>query len=277
MSYISELNLKIADNRYIYPPVLLIALLSFAAYFFSGFQAALLVTLILSLLYLSLISFHIYRGIVKEIYYQDQRTQALFNIHSIVKPRFPLPYLTGWAAFPELISCILTEVKRSKPNHIVEIGSGSSTIITSYLLQELNNGHISSLDHDEAYGEKTRKELILHGLKDVATVYYRPLISHSINGKQYSWYDTSNLNLDKKSVGILVVDGPPEKTQSHARYPALPLFYEYLTDDAVVILDDAGRKEESETVEMWLKEFPEFSHEFIHTEKGISILKRNSR
>ena len=73
---------------------------------------------------------------------------------------------------------------------------------------------------------------------------------------------------------MLVVDGPPEKTQSHARYPALPLFYEYLSDEAVVILDDAGRKEESEIVEMWLKDYPEFVHEFIHTEKGISILRR---
>lgn len=276
MSYISELNLKIADNKYIYPPVLLIALLSFSAYYFSGFQAALLVTLILSLLYLSLISFHIYRGIVKEIYYQDQRTQALFNIHSIVKPRFPLPYLTGWAAFPELISCILTEVKRSEPNHIVEIGSGSSTIITSYLLQEISNGKITSLDHDKIYSQKTRDELKLHSLVDFAEVLDKPLVNHTIKGKNFRWYDTSELGLNEKSVQILVVDGPPEKTQSHARYPALPLLHKYLSDDAIVILDDAGRKEESEIVEMWLTEFPGFIHEFIPTEKGISVLRRTT-
>ncbi|GAB5408702.1 MAG: hypothetical protein BalsKO_10670 [Balneolaceae bacterium] len=148
------------------------------------------------------------------------------------------------------------------------------TIITSYLLEELGNGRITSLDHDKVYGEKTRQELDLHGLKDLATVQYRPLINHTINGKNYSWYDTSNLELEEKSVQLLVVDGPPEKTQPHARYPALPLFHKYLSDNAIVILDDAGRKEESEIVQMWLKEFSDFRHEFIYTEKGISILRR---
>lgn len=274
MSFSNGLNLKIVDNKYIYFPTIVYTIIAVVCYLLFGIEITLLVIIPLALLLVSLISFHTYRSVIKEVYFQDQRNQALLNIHSLIKPRFPLPYLVSWAAFPGLINSIITEVKRIKPDNIVEIGSGSSTIITSYLLEELGKGKITSLDHDIIYGEKTRQELELHSLSSYATVYFRELIKHSINGKNYTWYDTSDLNLEKNSVQVLVVDGPPEKTLSHARYPALPIFYEYLSDEAVVILDDAGRKEESEIVEMWLNEYPEFVHEFIHTQKGISILRR---
>ena len=274
MSFKSELNLKIVDNKYIYPPVIVITTLTLALYFTTGFQTSIIFFLCLSLLYVILTAFHIYRGIIKEISYQDQRNQALLNIHSLIKPNYPLPYLLSWAAFPQLISTILTEVKRIKPENIVEIGSGSSTIITSYLLKEIGKGTIISLDHDAHYGKKTNDELSLHGLKEFAQILHKPLVEQQINGNNCTWYNVDSLPIKEKSVQILVVDGPPEQTQSRARYPALPLLNKYLSDDAIVILDDAGRKEESEIVEMWLKEFPEFSHEFIRSEKGISILRK---
>ena len=276
MAYFDELNLKIVDNKYIYPPVIVLALLFGALFSFVDFHIAVAVTLPLVVLYFSLLIFHTYRGIIKEIRYQDERTQALFNIHSLVKPRAPLPYLSGWAAFPELINTILGEVKTLKPDHIIEIGSGSSTIITSYLLEELEKGFIHSLDHDEFYGGKTKTQLVQHGLADYAEIHFTPLVNQPVGNKKYTWYDLSSFKLEENSVQLLVVDGPPEKTQQHARYPAVPLLSKYLDKNAVIILDDAGRKEEQEIVQMWLKEFPEFEHEFIPTEKGISVLRRKA-
>jgi hypothetical protein len=137
----------------------------------------------------------------------------------------------------------------------------------------LGKGKITSYDHDEMYGKITESRLDEHSLSNFAKVITSPLITLNIDGNSYTWYDVNLDNLESK-VDILVVDGPPEKTQKHARYPALPYFYEHLSDKAVVILDDAGRPEEKEIVEMWLKKYPEFTHEYIWTEKGISVLKR---
>lgn len=217
--------------------------------------------------------FHTYRATIEEIRFQDQRTQAFFNIYELINPRLPLPYLSGWAAFPELISTILEQVKINKPKYIVELGSGSSTIITSYLLEDLKNGFITSYDHDENYGKITENRLSDHELSSFAEVVSSPLKSISIDGNKYNWYDIDTSTL-KNSIDVLVVDGPPEKTQNHARYPALPYFYKYLSEKAIVILDDAARTEEKEIVQMWLKKYPEFTHEYIWTEKGISVLKR---
>ena len=274
MAYFTDLKIKHVDNRYIFYPVIVIALIATACYLFFGFEISVLVSTPLVLLILLSTIFHVYRGVVEEIHHQDSRTQAMMNIHNLIDADLPVPYLTGWAAFPELISAILSEVKQLEPNNIVEIGSGSSTIITSYLLRELGKGKITSLDHDKKYGQITKSELFKHGLTEQAEVVFSPLKNYEFDGLTYSWYDLTNVKMDYIKVDILVVDGPPEQTNKHARYPALPLFYKNLSEKAVVILDDAGRKEESEIVEMWLKEYPEFTHHYIPTEKGISILKR---
>jgi predicted O-methyltransferase YrrM len=240
---------------------------------FFGLKITILVILPLVLLILLVAIFHTYRATIEEIRFQDLRTQAFFNIHSLINPRLPLPYLSGWAAFPELINTIIEQVHINKPDYIVELGSGSSTIITSYLIEEMKKGIITSYDHDQNYGKVTENCLSNHGLSSYAEVILTSLKPISIKGNKYKWYeiDTSSL---KNQIDILIVDGPPEKTQKYARYPALPYLYEFLSDKAIVILDDAGRTEEKEIVQMWLKEYPEFTHEYIRSKKGISILRR---
>jgi hypothetical protein len=59
-----------------------------------------------------------------------------------------------------------------------------------------------------------------------------------------------------------------------ARYPALPMFFERLSESAIVLVDDASRPDEQEMIKRWLKEYPVFSHEFLPHEKGTVILRR---
>lgn len=275
MSYFTELRIKHIDHKFILIPLALLIVLSPVVIYFFELLTYLIFLQVYSLIFILITIIHAQRSILEEIRYKDGRDQAMMNIHRIVNPRFPIPSLTGWAAFPGLIELILSEVKRNKPNHIFEIGSGSSTIITSYLLEELGNGHITSLDHSEHYVGKTRDDLKLHELEQYADLHYAPLTSVSINNESYSWYDLSAINFSElPKIDLLVVDGPPEKTQKHARYPALPLLIDHLSENAVVILDDAARSEEQEIVNRWLKEFPGFTHQYIYTEKGLSILRR---
>ncbi|MGB0347384.1 MAG: class I SAM-dependent methyltransferase [Balneolaceae bacterium] len=273
MSYFSELKVRHPDNKFIFYPAVLILLLGFIVEYYFGIAITFLVLIPISLIIILATILHSYRAIIEEIRFQDQRTQAMFNIYDLINPRLPLPFLSGWAAFPELISTILQHVKSSNPKYIVELGSGSSTIITSYLLEEIGKGKILSFDHDEKYGKITENRLEEHGLSEFAYVISSPLKTIKIDGNSYNWYDI-DVNLLKDKIDILVVDGPPEKTQKHARYPALPYFYDNLSESAIIILDDAGRTEEKEIVAMWLKKYPEFTHEYIWTEKGISVLKR---
>ena len=164
MSYHSELKITYLDNKFIFYPVLMLLLAGIILEYFFGLNLTILVLLPLVLLILLVAIFHTYRATIEEIRFQDLRTQAFFNIHALINPRLPLPYLSGWAAFAELINTIIEQVHIYKPDYIVELGSGSSTTITSYLIEDMKKGIITSYDYDQNYGKVTENCLSNHGL-----------------------------------------------------------------------------------------------------------------
>ena len=130
-----------------------------------------------------------------------------------------------------------------------------------------------SLDHNEEYTQKTKNLIKSNKLESNAQVIYSPLEPRQIGDKIYNWYSLEGLTT-KINIDLLIVDGPPVKTNQLARYPALPSLISRLSKDCVIILDDAARKSEQQTVSQWMHEFPGFKHEYIGNKKGLSILRR---
>ena len=205
-----------------------------------------------------------------------QQIEALFSIFSLIRLSRPLPAMRGWAASPDFLASLISLIQERKPNTILETGSGVSTLVAGYILKDIGKGKIISLDHDEHYAENSTKELKKHQLDNIASVVYAPLKEYTISGKKMLWYHTPLLN-EIKLIDMLIVDGPPESTQKLARYPALPLLIDSLSDDAIIILDDGNREGEQEIVKLWLAEFPGFIHQKIESEKGTVILRRMKR
>jgi predicted O-methyltransferase YrrM len=274
MSIAKELKVRHPDNKFILIPSILFLVTTLTILWLtSSFTTSIISGLTVLLVSVLTCIFHVYRSTLEAIKYQDKRNQSLLNIHRMINTSDPLPSMAGWASFPALIEVILMEASRKKDTHVFEIGSGSSTIILSYLFNQKKAGRITSIDHDEVFGNKTRTELDDRGLSEFADVFICPLSKQRVLDGEYNWYDISNMNIEDP-IDIVIVDGPPEKTQKNARFPALPLLIDKLSDSAVIILDDSARKEEKEIVRMWLKEYPEFEHQYIDSEKGISVLRR---
>jgi hypothetical protein len=76
-------------------------------------------------------------------------------------------------------------------------------------------------------------------------------------------------------VDMLFVDGPPGATWPLARYPAMPIFRDRLTADAVVYLDDGVRADEREIAARWAREDPTFTARELPSEKQAFVLIRN--
>ncbi len=272
MNIFKELKLKDADRPFIYGWSILAA----TVFLIIGFIFDIVgIAILISLLYYLLMGLgqHIYRQVELSLKYQQQKNQSILSIHDTLSVDVPLPYMTGWAAEPELITAILKEIKFSKPEIIFEIGSGTSTVLSGLLLNQINHGHIVSIDHDERYFESNLNDLKRYGVQNLVDLFHAPLLSQEIKGKTYNWYDLSKVEMPD-AINLVVVDGPPLKTNQQARYPSVPLLYDHLADDAVIILDDASRKDETAIVQRWLEEYPDLHHEFIDSEKGISILRR---
>lgn len=188
----------------------------------------------------------------------------------------PLPVLAGWTlAADNAIELVRTVVDR-KPHTIVELGSGSSTVILATLARKTGRGAIYSLDHDATYADLTRRQLRDAGLESYATVIDAPLERHTLSdGTETEWYNAETITRLPEKIDLLLVDGPPAKIGALARYPALPILYNRLAPGATVLLDDAGRRKETTVFERWLTEYPAFSGTVLKTSHGLGVLRRS--
>lgn len=219
--------------------------------------------------------FHLYRLRRIESEHLQHKIQAIGEIQSLLPIRAPIQPMTGWAATPELAITVLRQIIMNKPSTIVELGSGVTTVINGYGLEKYNpEGTLYSLDHDNTYADVTRREIAMHGLNQFIELKHAPLKDVQVNGQSFHWYDLSDFNPASK-IDLLIVDGPPVETVDFARYPALPLFSDYLSDTCTVVIHDTNRKQETEIVERWLREYPEFKLTNKQTDKGISVLTRS--
>jgi predicted RNA methylase len=233
------------------------------------------VFLILTLFILLIVLSHFYRAYKMEAEHLQYKIQAIGEIQKLLPLRAPLRPMTGWAATPELAVTVLRQVIFNKPQTIVELGSGITTLINGYALEKYNpDGKLISLDHDKDYAEITREEINQNGLNTFVDLSVAPLKDVKVNGEQFRWYDLSGLP-DDIQIDLLVVDGPPVKTIKFARYPALPLMDKYLSDSCTIIIHDTNREEETGIVSRWVKEYPEFEADIRHTDKGITVLTRS--
>ena len=205
-----------------------------------------------------------------------KQLESLMNLFFSLSPTFPIPSTRGGAVSPDLLHKISETIFLKQPHFILEASSGVSTLIIAYTLQKIGKGKVLSFEHDEIYAEKTREMLNLHCLSDFAEVVFAPLVKFSINGTQWLWYDFKRANFQQKQVDIFVIDGPPAGTQKLARYPALPLLYEYMSKNSLIILDDYQRTDEREIVKKWLAEYPNFDKEVFPFEKGAVFLSRKA-
>ena len=200
-----------------------------------------------------------------------RQVQALLALERKLDLREALPLMRGWVGSPDFLLFMADEIRRRRPNTILECGSGVSTLVCARMLQKNGCGGVVSLEHDPVYADATRRLLAEYGLSDWATVVLAPLST----GESCSpWYSVDALPKAMGGIDLLIVDGPPSTVGPLARYPALPALTSRLSPHAVVIVDDANRRDEREMLRLWAYEFPEFSQHDAECEKGCVILLR---
>jgi hypothetical protein len=167
-----------------------------------------------------------------------------------------------WNAFamrPAGLAAVLNDIVANGRTHVVECGSGVSTLYIARLLSE-RGGRLQTIEDDRRWGELLAGELASEGLHQHATVTIAPLEPTAIgwDGEDARWYSTSILERAvTEPIDLLLVDGPSAYTRRtrHARYPALPYFHPLLEPDSTIFLDDVARRGEREVLGRWEQEF----------------------
>lgn len=207
------------------------------------------------------------------------------DIHGLVRlapytDELPLPLGGGWALTGDSAALLARETLVRKPERVLELGSGASSLLIGQILKKHGGGRLLSVDHDPGWAQQTRRYVDVLGLGDTVTVLDAPLRPLTISDREYRWYDLPAERLDSfGAIDLLVVDGPPQPRNSGdgARYPAFPLLRGRLSPDALVFVDDAGRQAESRMIETWLKEAPDWTGTHVDTVDGVCLLTRQAK
>lgn len=197
------------------------------------------------------------------------QVQALLALERKLDLPEALPPMRGWAGSPDFLMAVAEQVIECRPKCIMECSSGVSTLVVARCLQMNGVGHVYSLEHDREFADKTRVLLKRYGLSNWATVIDAPLKVGTVGTP---WYDEDAIPNDLPPIEMLIVDGPPAVTAPLARFPALPALMPRLSENHIVILDDADRKDEVEMVNKWTNLFPKLQKRHIPCEKGLVFL-----
>lgn len=186
--------------------------------------------------------------------------------------KFPVFY-GAWAIDGFMARAIVDRIERYRPATILELGSGSSTALIAATLQSLgmmNTRHIV-VDHIEEFLDATTRNVAAQGLGDKTEYWLCPLEDGELG--EPPWYGGLIQRLGGLKLDLVLVDGPPGTLHPQARRPALDRLKPYLSEEAVILLDDAGRPEEQETVRVWQESHTDMNVTFWKAGKGHAEIR----
>ena len=154
---------------------------------------------------------------------------------------------------------------------IVEFGSGLSTVLVARCLEKINRKRqgkalvrFLSFDHLPEFHGYTLALLQQAGLAERVELCLAPLADYSApNGLTYTYYSCQerlSAFADAQPLAELkilaIVDGPPQSTGKHARYPAGPILARAFSAATLdIFLDDFIREDERQIATLWEDEF----------------------
>ena len=216
----------------------------------------------------------VYRRSQYDRYQHYRQLEALLSMYNITGVKHPVPHTRMWAGSPDFLLTLVDVIRSHRPNVILELGSGASTLFAAYHVQQIDHAHIYSFDHSEEFAGHTRTQLEAHGLVDKYTVSVAPIVEIEINRESWNWYAPASVTIEPK-IDLLIVDGPPDSVNPLARYPALPILYDKLSGGALILVDDYKRSSERTMVERWRKEFGVRIERTFNHEKGAALLRKD--
>jgi predicted O-methyltransferase YrrM len=180
-------------------------------------------------------------------------------------PHEALPEKLGsWRADAGFLLLIADHILESKPDLVVELGGGTTTLIAARCLHLNGSGSLISVDNDNGFAGATREMLDAQGLD--AEIRAVPLATPP-EGWPGLWYDHGAL---PERIDLLLIDGPPWVVHPFVRGAAASLF-DRIPRGGTVMLDDAARPGERLVARRWKREWPEFDWVFVPGAAGTLV------
>jgi predicted O-methyltransferase YrrM len=181
-----------------------------------------------------------------------------------------------WSMCPTTLNFIESEIQSRKPNLVLELGSGLSTIcLAQYMYDQYGSSdriYVCSVEQDAEVIKSTLDRLRAFGLAQHVRIFHAPLLEQTIEGHRgpcYSLPAEFVSAMKRLQPDFVVIDGP--SAEPGARFGTLPLIQAYLRRTARFYLDDALRDGELTAAARWSR-LPYVRLDGIYlTQKGLLL------
>lgn len=160
-----------------------------------------------------------------------------------------LPNLGSWKADTGFLHRIVDAAEELRPQVVVELGAGASTLVCAKAMARHGGGQLISYDQHADFVDATARWVAEEGGE--ADLRWAPL-SDEASDWPGRWYELRDL---PPRIDLLIIDGPPWAVHPFVRGAAECLF-DRLTPGAMVLLDDAARPGERIVARRWRRNWP---------------------
>jgi predicted O-methyltransferase YrrM len=182
---------------------------------------------------------------------------------------------SSWSLSNDALQFVWALVSELVPCHIVEFGSGSSTVVMALASDcQAKPCFITSVEHDPDFLEFTRREFLTRpDLLSRIELRLAPLVARDFAARVLPAYHPSQLkDLKQPFADLVVIDGPPVALggREGTLYQALDL----ARPGTVVLMDDAKRLQERCALSRWRENlgYAIETMEFDDFEKGLAAI-----
>jgi predicted O-methyltransferase YrrM len=156
----------------------------------------------------------------------------------------------GWALAPDTLRLLAALVAELRPRHIVEFGSGVSTLVLARAAASSGGSAISSVDHDPVYVARTATLLQGQDGEGLVSLQLASLVARVRADELHPHYLLDRAALaSERCADLVLIDGPPAALGGRAGmlYESL----DFAQAGTVVLLDDAAREPERDAIARW--------------------------
>jgi hypothetical protein len=167
----------------------------------------------------------------------------------------------GWHLRAEAMKLVAQIVAEVRPRLVLELGSGSSTVLLARQCASLGGeARVVSVEERPLFAARTSRLLRHHNLLDRVSLVVSPVVRTRIGHWRGYCYEMSDSGVASAMAGnqaeLVLIDGPMSAwtMRGDCRYATLPLIRRWLTNSAIVLVDDADRRQERDIIERWTAE-----------------------
>ncbi len=151
-----------------------------------------------------------------------------------------------WAVGYNYIYVMTRILNEFQPHRVLELGLGiSTTLISTYFRHLIADDceHIAI----EQNAEWKKFYLNGHTIPSCSHIYIAPVVTCEKDGQQFEMYRDLHPFIDGKQFSLISIDGP-RGGDYYSRRDLLPYLPQILTQDFIIVLDDAQRPGEQRTM-----------------------------